>query len=55
MVELISYENNFLELYVKEPRKIVAYGAGQCFRDHHVEIPAIDMLCDTNTDCSPAN
>lgn len=50
MVELIRYEVDFLELYKREPRKIVAYGAGQCFCDHYKEIPDINMVCDKNAD-----
>lgn len=50
MTELVKYENNFLEMYEKEPRKIVAYGAGQCFRHHYTEIPSFDMICDRNAD-----
>lgn len=50
MVELVKYEVDFLELYRNEPRKIVAYGAGQCFRDHYMELPDIDMVCDKNAD-----
>lgn len=50
MIELVRYEDDFLELYKKEPRKIVAYGAGQCFRNHYTEIPVIDMVCDRNAE-----
>lgn len=48
MVELIRYEEDFLELYKKEPKKIVAYGAGKCFEDFYDKLPQIDCVCDRN-------
>jgi len=50
MIELIRFEEDFLELYKKEPGKIVAYGAGQCFRNHYDKLPRLECVCDKNRD-----
>lgn len=50
MVELIGFEEDFLELYKREPRKIIAYGIGQCFRDNFDKLPQITYVCDKNAD-----
>lgn len=50
MIELIKFEENFLELYQREPKEIVAYGMGQCFRDNYDKLPQIACACDKNTD-----
>ena len=50
MVELIKYEDDFLELYKKEPKKIIAYGAGKCFEDNYDKLPQIEYVCDKNVE-----
>lgn len=50
MIELVRYEDNFWELYKKEPRKIIAYGAGKCFEDNYDKLPEIECVCDKNTE-----
>ncbi len=50
MVELIRYEDDFLELYKKNPRKIIAYGAGKCFEDNYEKVPQLECVCDKNAD-----
>lgn len=50
MIELIKFEEDFLELYQREPKEIVAYGMGQCFRDNYHKLPQITCICDQNTD-----
>lgn len=50
MVELLGFEEDFLELYKKEPRKIIAYGMGQCFRDSYDKLPQLECVCDKNAD-----
>ncbi|MDE7432754.1 MAG: hypothetical protein K2N34_12690 [Lachnospiraceae bacterium] len=48
MTELIRFEEDFLELYRKEPRKIIAYGAGKCFENNYDKLPQIECICDKN-------
>lgn len=50
MIELIRYEEDFLKLYEKEPRKIIAYGAGKCFEEYFDKLPQIECVCDRNMD-----
>lgn len=50
MIELVKYEDDFLAMYKKEPRKIVAYGAGECLRKNYAKLPCIDCICDKNAD-----
>lgn len=50
MVELVGYEEDFLKMYNREPRKIVAYGAGKCLFNNYMKIPHIDCICDKNAD-----
>ncbi len=48
MLEKIKFEDNFLDIYSVEPRKIVVYGAGKSFKDFYGQIPHIDIICDKN-------
>lgn len=48
MLQLIRYDEDFLELYGREPRKIIAYGAGKCFEDSYAVLPRIECVCDRN-------
>ena len=48
MLEKLKFEDNFLDVYNKEPRKVVVYGAGKSFKDFYEQIPAIDYICDRN-------
>lgn len=48
MVEIIKFEEDFLKLYQREPRKIIAYGMGQCFKDNCDKLPEIECVCDRN-------
>ena len=48
MIEIARYEDSFAELYEKEKRPIVVYGAGTWFRKIRTRLPQIDMLCDKN-------
>lgn len=50
MITVAAWEENFLDRYAKEKRKIVVYGAGDGFAREKVLIPSIDMLCDKNAD-----
>lgn len=48
MVELVKYEDDFLALYEKNPKKIIAYCAGKCFENNYNKLPRIECICDKN-------
>ncbi len=50
MIGLIRYEDDFLELYKRKPRKIIAYCAGKCFEDNYDRLPQIECVCDKNVE-----
>ncbi len=49
MAGLVRYEDDFLELYEKNPKKIIAYCAGKCFENNYNKLPRIECVCDKNT------
>lgn len=46
MVSIAGYEDGFNEIYSREKRKIVAYGAGYQLRKNFNSLPDIDLICD---------
>lgn len=48
MLERVGFEDNFLEMYQNEPRKIIVYGAGNGLNEYYNQMPKIDYICDQN-------
>lgn len=48
MLERVRFEEDFFEMYHKEPRKIIVYGAGNGFGEISTLLPTIDYICDKN-------
>lgn len=46
MVTRVGFQDNFYEMYAREKRQIVAYGAGFEFRRSFDQFPRIDLICD---------
>lgn len=50
MVEIVDYGTNFFELYDKDPRDIIVYGAGRCFQNNYKVLPKVNCVCDINAE-----
>lgn len=48
MLELVRFEDNFVDMYQREPRKLIVYGAGNGLNEYYDQIPKIDYICDQN-------
>lgn len=46
MFRIARYEDSFYNIYLKEKRKIVVYGAGSELRKNFNLLPQIDIICD---------
>lgn len=48
MVRFAEFKDNFYDIYRREKRMLVAYGAGYMLNQHFDTLPEIDLVCDKN-------
>jgi hypothetical protein len=50
MIKIARFDENFNDIYNKEPRKVIAYGAGGSLVNNFDKIPYIDIICDADSE-----
>lgn len=50
MLKIVDYGDNFWDIYKRNPKKVVAYGAGSSLQKKYSDLPELDMICDVQSE-----